>query len=101
MSAFSVLLVARLCSALWSNISDCDETFNYWEPAHFLVHGTGMQTWEYSPVYAIRSYAYLWVYGLPSLIYKHLGYTNKVYAFYITRGALALISAGCETFFFR
>lgn len=26
---------------------------------HFMVYGSGLQTWEYSPVYALRSYAYL------------------------------------------
>ncbi|XP_020957754.1 alpha-1,2-mannosyltransferase ALG9 isoform X3 [Sus scrofa] len=31
-TAFKCLLSARLCAALLSNISDCDETFNYWEP---------------------------------------------------------------------
>lgn len=31
-TAFKVLLSARLCAAVWSNISDCDEVFNYWEP---------------------------------------------------------------------
>ncbi|XP_069752070.1 alpha-1,2-mannosyltransferase ALG9 isoform X5 [Narcine bancroftii] len=31
-TAFKCLISARLCAALLSNISDCDETFNYWEP---------------------------------------------------------------------
>lgn len=35
-TAFLTLLSARYCSALWSNISDCDETYNYWEPASIL-----------------------------------------------------------------
>jgi len=30
--AFRLLLASRMCAALWSNISDCDETYNYWEP---------------------------------------------------------------------
>lgn len=42
--------------------------FNYWEPLHYLVRGTGFQTWEYSPVYAIRSYFYLLVNALPSFV---------------------------------
>ena len=32
MVVFLPLLAVRLLSALYSNISDCDETFNYWEP---------------------------------------------------------------------
>ena len=35
---------------------------NYWEPAHYLMYGYGLQTWEYSPQYALRSYYYLWHY---------------------------------------
>ena len=31
-TAFKLLLSFRLTSAVWSNISDCDETYNYWEP---------------------------------------------------------------------
>jgi hypothetical protein len=29
----------------------CTETFNYWEPTHFLMFGYGMQTWEYRSVW--------------------------------------------------
>lgn len=31
-TVFKLLLSARFCAALWNGISDCDETFNYWEP---------------------------------------------------------------------
>lgn len=31
-TAFKLLLSARFCSAIWSHITDCDETYNYWEP---------------------------------------------------------------------
>ena len=46
----------------WANrmpIMDCDEVFNYWEPLHFLLYGTGFQTWEYAHDYALRTYSYL------------------------------------------
>ena len=39
--------LSRGLGALVNIVHDCDEVFNYWEPLHFLVHGTGMQTWEY------------------------------------------------------
>lgn len=35
-TAFKALLSARFCAAIWSHISDCDETYNYWEPMHYL-----------------------------------------------------------------
>ena len=65
---------------MWSGISDCDETFNYWEPLHYLIYGNffflsknlnfcqifffkflgkGFQTWEYDPQYGLRSYFYI------------------------------------------
>ena len=37
-TAFKALLSARLCAAIWSNISDCDEVFNYWEPVSHYSH---------------------------------------------------------------
>ncbi|XP_063492589.1 alpha-1,2-mannosyltransferase ALG9 isoform X8 [Symphalangus syndactylus] len=76
-TAFKCLLSARLCAALLSNISDCDETFNYWEPTHYLIYGEGFQTWEYSPAYAIRSYAYLLLHAWPAAFHARILQTNK------------------------
>ena len=39
--------MCRLISARVNLIHDCDEVYNYWEPLHFLLYGSGMQTWEY------------------------------------------------------
>lgn len=77
-TTFKLLLSARLCAAIWSNISDCDEVFNYWEPVHYLLHGSGFQTWEYSPAYAIRSYAYIWLHVFPLKIYATFLQAHKV-----------------------
>ena len=52
-------MAAGIVAALFLPIQDCDETFNYWEPAHYLSHGYGLQTWEYSPEFAIRSWLYI------------------------------------------
>ena len=65
----AVLLIPRLLAAYFSPVADCDETFNYWEPVHFMLFGFGQQTWEYSPVYALRSYAYL----LPHALVARIG----------------------------
>lgn len=35
-TAFKALLSARFCAAIWSHVTDCDETYNYWEPMHYL-----------------------------------------------------------------
>ncbi|XP_063167323.1 alpha-1,2-mannosyltransferase ALG9 isoform X1 [Candoia aspera] len=100
-TAFKCLISARFCAALLSNISDCDETFNYWEPMHYLVYGKGFQTWEYSPVYAIRSYAYLWLHALPALFHARILQTNKVLIFYFLRCLLAFLSCVCELYFYK
>ncbi|XP_041030445.1 alpha-1,2-mannosyltransferase ALG9 isoform X4 [Carcharodon carcharias] len=100
-TAFKCLISARFCAALLSNISDCDETFNYWEPTHFLLYGTGFQTWEYSPVYAIRSYAYLWLHVLPAWFHAKVLQTNKVLVFYFLRCLLAFFCCICELYFYK
>ncbi len=41
------IAMIRMYGALMTPISDCDETFNYWEPLHQLMYGRGQQTWEY------------------------------------------------------
>ena len=62
--AFVVLLLARLASAALNLVHDCDETYNFWEPLHYLTHGHGMQTWEHAPRFGLRSYAYLGAHAL-------------------------------------
>lgn len=46
-TAFFLLAAARLISARYNIVHDCDEVFNYWEPLHYLLFGYGKQTWEY------------------------------------------------------
>ncbi|CAI5757059.1 unnamed protein product [Candida verbasci] len=77
-------LAYRLYSGFYMFISDCDETFNYWEPLNFILRGFGKQTWEYSPIYSIRSYAYLIPYYLISILSQLLGFT-PLSIFYIVR----------------
>lgn len=73
-----------------SIISDCDETFNYWEPLNLLVRGFGKQTWEYSPEYSIRSWAFLLpIYGLLYPLNKLIDF-DADWNFYITRALLGL-----------
>ena len=45
---------------------------------HFLMFGSGFQTWEYSPKYAIRSYAYLLLHTLPGKAQIGVFEANKV-----------------------
>lgn len=99
--AFYVFLVSHVIAAFYSPIQDCDEVFNFWEPTHYLNHNYGFQTWEYSPVYAIRSWAYTGLHAsitaLSTLIPGMdlpLGHKAQ---FYLLRGVLAAACASCET----
>jgi alpha-1,2-mannosyltransferase len=100
--ALAVFATANVVAAVFAPIQDCDEVFNYWEPTHYLNHGYGLQTWEYSPEYAIRSWAYTALHSLVICIgtfpFKALGLGKpKVVEFYFLRATLALACALCQT----
>lgn len=100
-TALKVLVSARLCSAFWSYIADCDETFNYWEPMHYLVYGKGLQTWEYSPQFALRSYTYLLFHCVPAWFYQAIFHPNPALIFYFVRCLLGLTCAAVESYFYK
>ncbi|OIW28273.1 hypothetical protein CONLIGDRAFT_681244 [Coniochaeta ligniaria NRRL 30616] len=100
-TAFYCFLGANLIAALFSPIQDCDETFNYWEPTHYLSHGYGLQTWEYSPDYAIRSWLYIGLHAVVGNIRRLLPQSTKVSEFYFVRYVLAFVCALCQTLMWR
>eukprot|EP01084_Bolivina_argentea_P026111 48501_1 len=93
--------VIRIASALFNPISDCDETFNYWEPTAFLLTNYGFQTWEYSPLYALRSYAYLLPqYGIGHVLLSSFSLSTQPFIiFYALRIILSIICVLCEFYF--
>uniref|UniRef100_A0A915BD27 Mannosyltransferase n=2 Tax=Parascaris univalens TaxID=6257 RepID=A0A915BD27_PARUN len=95
-SVFKILFSLRISAAMWSSISDCDEVYNYWEPLHLFVYGNGFQTWEYSPLYAIRSYAYILLHYGPALVLRTLFSSNKVGVFMTMRCMLGLLNVLSE-----
>ncbi|XP_061382615.1 alpha-1,2-mannosyltransferase ALG9 [Danaus plexippus] len=97
--ALALLLSARLASAYWGQIADCDETYNYWEPLHYLVYGRGLQTWEYSAQYAIRSYMSLWLFAVPAKILSLI--MTPVTIFYTLKALLAVLMACSELMFYK
>ncbi|KAJ7269399.1 glycosyltransferase family 22 protein [Mycena haematopus] len=99
--AVRILLLVRVTGAMYSNIDDCDEVFNFWEPLHLLDHGYGFQTWEVSPQYAIRSWAYILLHIFPARISKLLLTGDKRAAFFAVRISLATISVFAEAKFYR
>ncbi|KAL1935000.1 hypothetical protein VTP01DRAFT_4140 [Rhizomucor pusillus] len=99
-SAFRIFFMVRCISALYGVIQDCDEVFNYWEPMHYLQHGYGLQTWEYSPEFGIRSWAYILVHTIAAW-FSSIMATNKLQVFYLLRIAFAAISSFVEARFYR
>lgn len=77
--AFPLLLSIYLMSAWNMVILDCDETFNYLEPLHYLLYGHGLQTWEYGPQFALRPYSFLLLLSAPlKLVIKIFRIHDKV-----------------------
>ncbi|PWN24224.1 hypothetical protein BCV69DRAFT_280119 [Microstroma glucosiphilum] len=102
---FLVLLLVRLSAALFSLISDCDETYNYWEALHLVLFGQdgstatkSFKTWEYDPNFAIRSWAYILPHAAVGWLVKNLG-ASKLQVFYGIRTSLAFLSAFVEARF--
>lgn len=95
---FASVNVLAACSA---PIQDCDEVFNYWEPTHYLSHGYGLQTWEYSPEYAIRSWLYVVIHAVPSKLGGMFFFSKKRFEFYLVRIVLGIVCAGAETRLFH
>ncbi|PXF45453.1 Alpha-1,2-mannosyltransferase ALG9 [Gracilariopsis chorda] len=105
-----VLAFVRSFGAIFSPIADCDETFNYWEPMHFLLFGFGLQTWEYSPVYCLRSFAFLFPYAavakIGMVVHPHISpltdvtgiQSPKIFSFYALRLVQSLMSCFAETY---
>src|SRR5437667_10437290 len=95
-AVFYLCLLSNTLAASLAPIQDCDEVFNYWEPTHYLDHGYGLQTWEYSPQYSIRSWLYI---AFHAIIGKASAVVSRTKAaeFYFIRLGLAFLCAACET----
>ena len=93
---FCQFAIVNLIAAFFAPILDCDEVFNYWEPTHYLNHGYGLQTWEYSPEYAIRSWLYILVHAIPGSFASLITRKSSLHL-YLIRACLGLTCAFCET----
>jgi alpha-1,2-mannosyltransferase len=100
-TALKLLIAFRLIPAVWLHITDCDETYNYWDPLHYLLYGSGFETWEYSPTYAIRSYAYLLIHALPLRLFQFISGINRDHLFFLLRTILSASCALCELYFYN
>jgi alpha-1,2-mannosyltransferase len=100
-AACLLVLVRVLGASYYQLVSDCDETFNYWEPTHFLLYGRGLQTWEYAPQYALRSYAYAGFHAVLGALAGAGWGVDKVFVFQLVRFALAALCGVCEAALYR
>jgi hypothetical protein len=96
---FSAFLLFNLLAAQINHIDDTDETYGYWEPLHYLVNGTGLQTWEYAPQYAIRTYAFIYPFYLISSFLKTSVQLDSTQCFFVMRSIIGLFTAYCESCF--
>ena len=90
-------LFVYLIAAFVNHIDDTDETYGYFEPLHYLFAGYGMQTWEYSPNFAIRTYAFITpllgvMSVLKALLVNH-PFIPKLAYFSIAKVILGLVTA--------
>ncbi|KAH7729678.1 Plasmid Maintenance Protein containing protein [Aphelenchoides avenae] len=77
-----ILFSVRVMSSFWSQIADCDEVYNYWEPLHLLVFGRGFQTSRF----------YVWIHSVPSKVLFPALASSKVAFFHTLRGVIGLVS---------
>ncbi len=56
-----------------------------------------MQTWEYSPLYAIRSWLYISLHAAVIGLFSSLQMVPKQWEFYLLRAVLGVVCAACET----
>ncbi|WVQ93059.1 hypothetical protein IAU59_000123 [Kwoniella sp. CBS 9459] len=99
--AFRILLLVRTVAAMYAIISDCDEVFNFYEPLHYFSYNSGFQTWELSPQFAIRSWAYVLLHWPLAHIVPLIMRLGKRPAFFALRITLGAICSFCEARFFR
>lgn len=80
--------------------SPSSRRYNYWEPVHLLLFGTGYQTWEYSPAYALRSYWYPGAAALAGRALASVFSVTPLQVWFALRAMLALASTLCEVALF-
>ncbi|RNF09078.1 putative dolichyl-P-Man:GDP-Man5GlcNAc2-PP-dolichyl alpha-1,2-mannosyltransferase [Trypanosoma rangeli] len=94
-AAFILLSLGHYFAARFLPVADCDETFNFVEPMHQLLYGSGLQTWENCPRYALRSWLFAWIYASPALLVIGAPRLRNVDVYFFNRifyGRLACLS---------
>lgn len=88
---YAIFLTVYMIAAAINHIDDTDETYGYWEPLHYLLYGRGMQTWEYSPEFSIRTYAFIFPIYIIGTVLKTFQ-IPKLAVFYTIRAILGIFT---------
>lgn len=75
--------------------------FNFYEPLHYFMHNAGFQTWEQSPEFAVRSWAYVLLHWPLAFLGPRLLSLGKRQQFFALRIFLGAICSVCEARFMR
>lgn len=98
-AAFLVLSLSHYFTAAFLPNADCFETFNFVEPLHYILFGSGMQTWETCAQYALRSWLFVWVYAWPAAFIRGATTLSSVDVYFYLRIFNGRIACLCELFF--
>jgi alpha-1,2-mannosyltransferase len=98
-AAFLLLALTHYFAAGFLPIADCDETFNFIEPIHYLLYGSGKQTWELCSQYALRSWLFSWVYAWPAVFIRGAASLSSADVYFYLRIFNGRIAALAELFF--
>ena len=102
LSALVLVLVrvlgAYFVTSQWDR--DADEAYNYWEPMHYMLYGSGMQTWENNVRFKFRSYGYGGLYAVLGFLLGGFHGDDKITVYYRVRIMLALICAAAEAYLY-
>lgn len=98
-AAFLLLALTHYFAAAFLPVADCDETFNFIEPIHYLLYGSGKQTWELCTQYALRSWLFSWIYAWPAVFIRGAASLSSADVYFYLRIFNGRIAALAELFF--
>ncbi|KAG5484457.1 hypothetical protein LSCM1_07826 [Leishmania martiniquensis] len=99
LAVFLLLFLTHYCASCILPVADCDETFNFVEPIHYLLYGYGKQTWELCSKFALRSWLFLWMYAWPAVFARGVASLSSVGVYFSLRIYNGCIAALAELFF--
>ncbi|KAK7197628.1 dolichyl-P-Man:GDP-Man5GlcNAc2-PP-dolichyl alpha-1,2-mannosyltransferase [Novymonas esmeraldas] len=98
-AAFLLLALTHYFASSFLPIADCDETFNFIEPIHYLLYGSGKQTWELCRQFALRSWLFSWMYAWPAVFIRGAASLSSADVYFYLRIFNGRIAALAELFF--